>query len=162
MNVQQDSVVTISYTLMDDDGAVIDSSDNHGELAYLHGHENIVPGLERALEGKGPGDEVSVTVEPGEGYGERRDELVFSVPRDRMPADADLGQGMQFRAQSSDGSEMVVTLVEYTDDQVTLDGNHPLSGQTLHFDVAVRGVREATADEVAHGHVHDGPNAHHH
>ena len=159
MNVEKDSVVTIAYTLKNDQGEVLDSSDNHGELSYLHGHQNIVPGLEKALDGKSVGESVDTTVTPEEGYGDRRDDLVFSVPRDRLP-DEELELGMQFRAQSQDGQELVVNLIAIGDDDVTLDGNHPLAGQDLHFDVTVRGVRSATDEEISHGHVHDGSHDH--
>lgn len=161
MTVANDSVVTISYTLTDDDGTVIDSSGDNGDLSYLHGHHNIVPGLESALAGKEVGETIKTSVAPSEGYGERREDLVFEVPRDRLPADEELQNGMQFRAQSADGQEMVVTLVNVGDEQVTLDGNHPLSGQTLNFDVTIQGIRAATAEELEHGHVH-GPGGHHH
>lgn len=159
MTVDQDAVVTIAYTLKGDGGEVLDSSENHGDLSYLHGHQNIVPGLEKALAGKAVGDQVDTTVSPDEGYGERRDDLVFSVPRDRLP-DGELELGMQFRAQSQDGQELVVNLIEIGDEEVTLDGNHPLAGQDLHFDVTIRDIREATEEEISHGHVHDG--SHHH
>lgn len=161
MNIADNAVVTISYTLTDGDGTVIDSSEQHGDLAYLHGHQNIVPGLEKALTGKGVGEKVTTAVDPAEGYGERQEQLVFQVPRDRLPSDEELQLGMQFRAQSTEGQEMVVTLVELGDDEVTLDGNHPLAGQTLNFDVEVKEVRDASEEELAHGHVH-GPNGHEH
>jgi FKBP-type peptidyl-prolyl cis-trans isomerase SlyD len=159
MTVEKDAVVTIAYTLKNADGEVIDSSEDHGDLSYLHGHQNIVPGLEKALDGKSVGDAVDTTVSPEEGYGERRDELVFSVPRDRLP-EGELELGMQFRAQSQDGQELVVNLIEVGEDEVTLDGNHPLAGEDLHFDVKINGIREASEEEIAHGHVHDG--SHHH
>jgi FKBP-type peptidyl-prolyl cis-trans isomerase SlyD len=159
MEVAQDRVVTIAYTLKDDDGNVIDSSENHGDLAYVHGHQNIVEGLEDALAGKTEGDTVSTTVEPEKGYGDRHDQLVFSVPRSNMP-DGNLEVGMQFAAQDKEGNQQVVTLVDVADDEVKLDANHPLAGRTLHFDVTVNGVREATEEEVEHGHVHDGSNGH--
>lgn len=161
MNVQKDSVVTIDYELKDDSGEVLDSSDNNGELAYLHGHDNIVEGLEEALEGKEPGSSVETTVAPEKGYGEYTDSLVFSVSRDRLPEDADLELGMQFEARAQDGQRQIVTLTKIGDDEVTLDGNHPLAGQTLHFNVTVKDVRSATSEELEHGHVH-GPDGHEH
>jgi len=160
MEVGQDRVVTIAYTLKDDSGQVLDSSENHGDFAYLHGHQNIVEGLEDALEGKTVGDQVEAVVVPEKGYGTRNDQLVFSVPRSNMP-DGDLDVGMQFAAQDKEGNQQVVTLVEVADDQVKLDANHPLAGQTLHFDVTVNDVREANDEEVEHGHVHDPDNPHH-
>ncbi|MFW5776565.1 MAG: FKBP-type peptidyl-prolyl cis-trans isomerase [Spirochaetota bacterium] len=159
MEVAQDRVVKIAYTLKDDQGHVLDSSENHGDLAYVHGHQNIVEGLEDALEGKDVGETVSTTVEPDKGYGDRHDQLVFTVPRSNMP-DGDLEVGMQFAAQDKEGNQQVVTLVDIGDEEVKLDANHPLAGQTLHFDVTVNDVREATDEEVEHGHVHDGSQDH--
>lgn len=161
MTVDNNSVVTIAYTLRNEEGTVIDSSDQNGNISYLHGHQNIVPGLETALAGKTVGDEINTEIEPTDGYGERRDDLVFSVPRERMPQDEELSTGMQFRAQVAEGQELVVTLVDVADDQVTLDGNHPLAGEKLVFDVKVEDVREATPEEIEHGHVHDATGAHH-
>lgn len=161
MDIRNDSVVTIAYTLTDDGGNIIDSSQGQGDFAYLHGHENIVPGLEEALEGKSAGDRVSAAVEPEKAYGPRNEELVFSVPRSRMPDEVDLEVGMEFRAQSQDGQEMIVSVVGIEDDSVTLDGNHPLAGQRLNFEVDVKDVRAATPEEIDHGHVH-GPGGHHH
>ena len=159
MEVAQDRVVKIAYTLKDDEGTVLDSSENHGDLAYVHGHQNIVEGLEDALEGKDVGETVSTTVDPDKGYGDRHDQLVFTVPRSNMP-DGDLEVGMQFAAQDKEGNQQVVTLVDIGDEEVQLDANHPLAGQTLHFDVTVNDVREATDEEVERGHVHDGSEDH--
>jgi FKBP-type peptidyl-prolyl cis-trans isomerase SlyD len=159
MKVEENAVVTIAYTLKNGEGEVLDSSENNGDLSYLHGHQNIVPGLEKELAGKAVGEQVDTTVPPDEGYGERRDDLVFAVPRDRLP-EGELELGMQFRAQSQDGQELVVNLVGIEDDEVTLDGNHPLAGEDLHFDVTIQGVRDATEEEISHGHVHDGTHEH--
>lgn len=163
MNVQKDAVVKIDYELKDDSGEVLDSSQNNGELEYLHGHDNIVEGLEEALDGKGPGETVDAKVDPDKGYGQYSDSLVFDVGRDRLPEDAELELGMQFEARSQDGQRQVVTLTKIGDDQVTLDGNHPLAGQTLHFNVTVKDVRSATEEELNHGHVHgeDGEHGEH-
>ncbi len=160
MTIAENSVVTIAYTLRNDEGQVLDSSDENGSISYLHGHQNIVPGLENALAGKVVGDTVNAEIEPADGYGERREDLVFSVPRDRLPQEEELVEGMQFRAQVAEGQELIVTLVDVGDSEVTLDGNHPLAGEKLVFDVEVENVREATAEEIDHGHVHDG--THHH
>lgn len=154
MDIQNDAVVTIAYTLKDDDGQVLDSSEDHGDLSYLHGHQNIVPGLEEALEGKGPGESVQASVPPEKAYGVRDEQLLFQVPRERMPDGTELQVGMQFEAQTSSGERQIVTLADVGDEQVTLDANHPLAGQTLHFDVTVNDVREATSEELDHGHVH--------
>lgn len=162
MTIGNDTVVTIAYTLRNAEGTVIDSSEEHGSISYLHGHQNIVPGLENALAGKTVGEAVNAEVEPSEGYGERRDDLVFSVPRDRMPPDEELSEGMQFRAQVAEGQDLVVTLVDIKDEEITLDGNHPLAGEKLVFDVEVEDIREATPEELDHGHVHDGTHDHEH
>lgn len=160
MKVQKDAVVTIDYTLKNDEGEVLDSSKENGELSYLHGHQGIVEGLEEALEGKSKGDKVEATLDPEKAYGVRDERLLFDVGRDRMPDDVDLEIGMQFLAQGQDGSQRPVTVSAIGDDKVTLDGNHPLAGERLHFDVTVNNVREATDEEIDHGHVHDG--THHH
>ncbi len=160
MKVQKDAVVTIDYTLKNDEGEVLDSSKENGELSYLHGHQGIVEGLEEALEGKTEGDKVEATLDPEKAYGERDERLLFDVGRDRMPDDVDLEVGMQFLAQGQDGSQRPVTVSAIGDDKVTLDGNHPLAGERLHFDVTINGIREASDEEKDHGHVHDG--SHHH
>jgi len=156
MQVAKDTVVSIEYTLTDDDGDVIDSSVGHDPLAYIHGTGSIVPGLEAALEGKNAGDSVTVAVAPGEGYGEHDPELVHVAGRDQFPGVPDVKVGMQFRT----GSEQVVAV---EGDSVTLDANHPLAGVTLNFAVKIIAVRQATANEIAHGHPHgkDGTDHHH-
>lgn len=159
MDIEKDRVVTISYTLKSNDGDVLDSSGDNGDFAYLHGHENIVSGLEEALEGKSTGDSVSAVVSPEKGYGDRNDQLLFQVGKDRMP-DEELSVGMQFAAQDKEGNQQIVTLVDIGDDEVTLDANHPLAGETLHFDVTVSDVREASSEEIEHGHVHDPDHPH--
>jgi FKBP-type peptidyl-prolyl cis-trans isomerase SlyD len=160
MQIAQDKVVLIHYTLRNDSGEVIDSSSGGDALAYLHGQGNIIPGLEKALEGKQAGDRLSVKVEPAEGYGQRDAQLVQQVPR-RQFGGANVQPGMQFHAQTSQGQQRVVTVKSIVGDMVTVDGNHPLAGENLHFDVEVTDVRDATAEELEHGHVH-GPGGHHH
>ncbi|HUX51849.1 MAG TPA: peptidylprolyl isomerase [Spirochaetia bacterium] len=161
MKIEDKTVVTIDYTLTDDGGEVIDTSEGEEPLSYLHGAGNIVVGLERALEGKTSGDHLKVDVLPEDGYGAHDDELVFQIPKDRLPQDEPLEAGMQFHAETPDGNR-VLTLTGISDSEATLDGNHPLAGQTLHFEVHVRDVRKATAEELSHGHTHDGGDHHHH
>ncbi|MCA9271321.1 MAG: peptidylprolyl isomerase [Planctomycetales bacterium] len=162
MQIAKDKVVTLDYTLTDDDGQILDSSEGRGDFVYLHGASNIIPGLESALDGKSPGDACQVVVAPADAYGERVEELVHTVSRENFADIDDLEVGMQFRVGlAEDEDEMIMTVVEIGDDAVTLDGNHDLAGMTLHFDVAVRDVRDATAEEIDHGHVH-GPGGHHH
>jgi FKBP-type peptidyl-prolyl cis-trans isomerase SlyD len=162
MKIAKDTVVTIEYTLTDDDGDVIDSSAGRDPLSYVHGVGSLVPGLEAALEGRTAGDALTVAVAPAEGYGDHDPELVHVASRGQFAGIDDIEVGMRFQAKSDDET-MVVTVVAVEGDQVTLDANHPLAGVTLNFDVKVVGVRQATAVEVAHGHPHgaDG-NDHHH
>ena len=160
MAITPDSVVTIHYTLKDDDGAVIDSSASGEPLAYLHGHGNIVPGLERELTGRNVGDTVSVRVAPAEGYGEYDKNLVQSVPRRALRGIKDVQPGMHLHAQTEQGTR-TLTVTGVTGDMVTLDGNHPLAGKHLNFDIQIEVVRPATEEELSHGHVH-GPHGHHH
>ncbi len=160
MEITADRVVTIHYTLKDDKGAVIDSSSGGDPLAYIQGHGNLVAGLEKALEGKQDGNAVAVVVPPAEGYGVRDESLIQRVPKRSLQGSGEIKKGMQFQARTEDGMRLF-TVVAVMGDMVTLDGNHPLADQTLHFDVEVVGVREATAEELEHGHVH-GVGGHHH
>jgi len=159
MQIAKDSVVSIDYTLRSTVGEVLDSSQAGQPLTYLQGHSNIIPGLERALEGKNVGDAVSVTVPPEDAYGLRSDELVQSVPKNLFSGAAEVKAGMQFRAQTQAGPR-VVTVVGVEGETVTVDANHPLAGQTLKFDVTIVAVRAATEEELSHGHAH-GPDGHH-
>jgi FKBP-type peptidyl-prolyl cis-trans isomerase SlyD len=159
MQIANQAVVTIDYTLTDDQGAVLDSSNGEEPLTYIQGAGNIIPGLENALLGKSSGDALKVTVAPGDGYGERDEDLVQAVPRSQFP-EVSIEVGMRFQAQGSDGSS-VVTVVAIDESSVTVDANHPLAGMTLAFDVKVLEVRSATADELEHGHVH-GEGGHEH
>ena len=162
MHVAKDKIVSIDYTLKSNEGRVIDSSEGREPLTYLHGGGNIIPGLERHLEGKASGDNVKVSVPPEEGYGPRHDQLVQKVPKAAFQGAgvAEPQPGMQFRAEAN-GQSRVVTVVNVEPDGVTIDANHPLAGQTLHFDVTVRDVRDASNEELQHGHAH-GPGGHHH
>jgi FKBP-type peptidyl-prolyl cis-trans isomerase SlyD len=160
MQIAQHTVVTLNYTLTDEDGGIIDQS-QEGSFAYLHGASNIIPGLENALAGKRAGDQLQVSVEPAEGYGEHNDDLMQVVPRDAFPEGEVLEPGMQFHAQGPDGQPIVVTIAAVEGDEVTIDGNHPLAGTTLNFDVTVIEVRAATEEEKSHGHVH-GAHGHDH
>ena len=159
MQAKQDNVVSIHYVLRDTEGEIIDQSQEGQPLAYLHGHGNIVPGLEKAIEGHGEGDEVKATVEPEEGYGPYREELVQKVNREAFQGVDELAPGMSFRAES-DAGPMIVTIKSVDGDEVTVDGNHVLAGQTLNFTVNIADVRQATETEIEHGHVHDEHDAH--
>ncbi|MDT8448890.1 MAG: peptidylprolyl isomerase [Wenzhouxiangellaceae bacterium] len=150
MQATADTVVTIDYTLTGNDGEVIDTSDDRDPLAYLHGHGNIIPGLEKALEGKSEGDEVKVKVTPEQGYGPHRDELVQNVSMDAFAGIDKVEPGMKFNAESAQGP-LVVKVTEIDGDQVTIDANHELAGEELNFDVTVREVREASPQELQQG-----------
>lgn len=156
MPIADNDVVTIHYTLRDDADKVIDSSAGGEPLAYLHGHGNIVPGLEREIAGKSVGDRLRVRVPAVEGYGEYDRALVQKVPRRALKGIADLRVGLRLQA-----GHQAVTVTHIAGDMVTLDGNHPLAGQSLNFDVEITAVRAATEEELAHGHVH-GNGGHHH
>lgn len=160
MQIEQNSVVTLHYTLKDNDGNVIDQSDD-GSFLYLHGAMNIIPGLENALAGKSAGDEISVKVSPEEGYGEKDQQRIQEVPKEMFDSADEIKPGVQFHAQGPDGGAVVVTVVEVKDEAVVIDGNHALAGMDLNFEVKVVDVREASAEEIEHGHVH-GPGGHHH
>ena len=160
MQIEKHAVVTLAYTLKDANDRIIDQSDD-GSFCYLHGASNIIPGLENALTGKAAGDELTVSVPPEEGYGVRDAGKTQAVPREMFPVEEEIVPGMQFHAQGPDGHQLVVTVVKVEDNHVTVDGNHPLAGVQLNFDVKVLEVREATGEEITHGHVH-GPGGHHH
>lgn len=158
MQVGADKAVTIHYTLRDDAGEVLDSSEGRDPMTYLHGAGNIVPGLEQALDGKQVGDEIKVKVAPADGYGEHDEANVRNVPRRRLP-EGKIVPGMRLRLETEHGP-MIVVVTAVQGDYATIDGNHPLAGKTLHFEVKVVEVRDATAEERTHGHVH-GPGGHH-
>lgn len=161
MQIAANTAVSIDYTLTNDAGEVIDSSAGGAPLVYLHGAGNIIPGLERALEGKQSGDRLQVAVEPEDAYGEYSAELVATLNRSMFEGVDELEVGMQFHASAPDGSMQIVTIRDLDGDAVIVDGNHPLAGQRLNFDVTVVSVRDANAEEIAHGHIH-GEGGHHH
>ena len=160
MKIEKDKVVEINYTLKDKDGNVMDAS-NGQPLAYLHGHGNLIPGLEKELEGKEVGDKFTVTIPAAEAYGERNDALVQTgVPKEMFQGVDNLEVGMRFEAQTEQGMHSV-EITDINDEGVTVDGNHPLAGQDLTFDIEVMGVRDATEEELEHGHAH-GAGGHEH
>jgi FKBP-type peptidyl-prolyl cis-trans isomerase SlyD len=160
MLIAENCVVSIYYELTNDAGEVLDASTDGEPLTYLHGAHNIIPGLENQLLGKKAGDQLKVTVQPQDGYGEHSPNLVQEVPRNAFPEPDSLEVGMRFNAQSENGV-MSVVISQTGADTVTVDANHPLAGQVLHFAVTIDEVRAASAEELAHGHVH-GPHGHHH
>jgi FKBP-type peptidyl-prolyl cis-trans isomerase SlyD len=159
MQIQKDAVVSMHYTVKDAKGELIDSSEGQAPMAYLHGAGNIVEGLEQALEGKSVGDKIDVTLTPENAYGSYQPKLVQQVAR-KVFEGATVEVGQRFQVQTSQGPRMV-TVTEVKGDLITIDGNHPLAGQTLHFSVEIIEVRESTAEERDHGHVH-GEHGHQH
>ncbi len=153
MQIANNKVVSIDYTLTNDAGEVIDSSQGGEPLVYLHGAQNIIPGLESALEGKVAGTALQVAVEPADGYGEYNEELTQVVSSEMFQGVEKIEAGMQFQAETSEGIQ-VVRIAKVDGDHVTIDGNHPLAGERLNFDVSVKEVRDASEDELEHGHVH--------
>jgi FKBP-type peptidyl-prolyl cis-trans isomerase SlyD len=156
MQITKNKVAAIHYTLKDNKGTVLDSSDGRDPLLYLHGAGNLIAGMEEGLEGKSKGDKFSLKIEPARGYGEKDDGLVQKVPRSAFGAQ-EVKTGMRF----STGQGGVVTVTHVGLDSITVDGNHPLAGVELNFAVEVMEVRNATSEEISHGHVH-GPGGHHH
>jgi FKBP-type peptidyl-prolyl cis-trans isomerase SlyD len=159
--VGSNKVVTIHYTLRSDDGEVLDTSDGGEPLSYLHGAGNIVPGLEAQLEGRSEGDKLVAVVAPKDGYGERDPASRQSIPLAAFEG-VDVKAGMTLVVEDDDGEQMPLHIVAVHADHVEVDTEHPLAGATLHFTVEVVGVREATAEELLHGHVHGEGDHHHH
>ena len=159
--VADGTVVTINYTLKGPDGDVIDTSVDGEPLVYLHGAGNIVPGLERELGGKNVGDHVVAIVKPVDGYGERSNVEPQKVPLSAFPDDAGLEAGLEIIAQGPSGDSFPLWVVAVEDEHVLVDQNHPLAGVTLHFEVDITSIRDASENEIQHGHPH-GPGGHHH
>lgn len=160
MEIGKDTVVSIHYTLTDDDKKVLDSSEGREPLAYIHGYGYLIAGLESQLDGKSAGTKLDALVTPEEGYGLRDDTLVHKVPKANFKGDGDLTAGMQVKVESNNGPKVAV-VQSVIDEEVILDLNHPLSGMNLHFAVEIVSIREATKEELEHGHVH-GPGGHQH
>tara|TARA_R110002072_G_scaffold301164_1_gene480190 strand:+ start:50475 stop:50960 length:486 start_codon:yes stop_codon:yes gene_type:complete len=157
--IGKNAVVGINYTLTNDAGEVMDTSEGREPLVYLHGSNNLIPGLEKELEGKTQGQSFKVTIPPAEAYGESNPELVQTLPLEMFKGVENVEPGMGFTAQGPQGQQhIVVTAVN--GEEVTVDGNHPMAGKTLHFAVEIMSVREASQEEVDHGHVHDGSEHH--
>ena len=153
MVIADAKVVSIHYTLKNNDGELLDQSEEGEPLSYVHGTESIVPGLEAALAGKSAGDKLSVSVAPEQGYGLRSESLVQELPRDAFGEIDDIQEWMRFQSESENGTR-VISVTNVAADVITVDGNHPLAGETLNFDVEVDNVRDATTQEIEHGHVH--------
>ncbi len=154
MQISDKHVVSMNYTLKDDQGNVLDTSENRDPLKFIVGAGMIIPGLEKELQGKEKGDTLSVTLQPKDGYGEYDEAQMVDVPKTQFQEGIDIKAGMQVQAQNPEGGVQILTVKEIKGDNVTLDANHPLAGQTLHFDIQIDDVREATHEEVEHKHVH--------
>ena len=152
--IGENSVVSMHYKLTDNDGKVVDSSEGSKPLVYLHGAGNIVPGLEKALVGKGEGDALKVRVEPAEGYGETNPDGIKTIERAAFEGVESVEEGMTFEAKAPDGTPQSIVVKKVDGDQVTIDTNHPLAGVVLNFDIQIVSVRESTEEERTHGHVH--------
>jgi FKBP-type peptidyl-prolyl cis-trans isomerase SlyD len=161
MSISNNSVASIHYTLTDGEGKVIDSSQGQEPLAYLHGAGNIIPGLEKALAGKVVGDKFKVNIPAAEAYGVRDDNMVQELPSNMFSGIDKIEVGMEFHAETEHGLQ-VVTVTKVEGDTITIDGNHPLAGVDLTFDVEVADVRDATQEELDHGHAHGAGGHHHH
>ena len=161
MRVEQSKVVMMHYKLADKDGNTIDSSEGRDPLAYIHGIGALVPGLENELEGKVKGDKFQTVVQPEDAYGTRDEELVRVVPKSGFQGEEEMTLGMQVQIDTGDKGLAIATLTAIEGDDITLDLNHPLSDLELHFDIEITDIREATEEEIAHGHVH-GAGGHHH
>jgi FKBP-type peptidyl-prolyl cis-trans isomerase SlyD len=154
VKISKDTVVAIEYTIRNQDGEVVDTSEGRRPLEYIHGYKQIVPGVEEALAGMEAGRMMEIAVTPDEAYGARDPSAVLVLPRKAFPDGEELDAGSMFRAFRADGRPIVFSIIEANDDVVIVDANHPLAGQTLQVAVEVLSVREATDDEVEHGHVH--------
>jgi FKBP-type peptidyl-prolyl cis-trans isomerase SlyD len=160
MRIERGRVVTMHYTLRDESGSTVESSRGKDPLTFLHGYGQIIPGLERALDGNEAGHATTVTVAPRDAYGERDPRAVIRAERASFPKGMTIAPGVEVAAETPDG-ELSFVIVSIEGDEVVLDANHPMAGKTLTFDVEVLGVRAATAEEISHGHVH-GPGGHGH
>lgn len=159
MKIDKDRIVTIEYRLTDNEGNLLEESVADEEFAYLHGHDQLLEALEAELQGKEAGDTVQVSITPENGFGERDEEMMITVGRDKFPDEEELQEGLQVEAETDHGHQ-IFTIQSVDEENVTLDGNHPYAGYHLNFDVSVSAVREATPEELDHGHAHNGD--HHH
>ncbi|MBT7609021.1 MAG: peptidylprolyl isomerase [Bacteriovoracaceae bacterium] len=153
MKIVKDCVAAFHYKLTNDKTEVIDHSEGQGPLYYIQGHGHIIPGLETLMLDKVVGDKFSADIEAVDAYGERKEEMVQIVPRSQFEEPDSLQPGMQFNVETDMGP-MVLSISEVLEEEVKVDGNHPLAGERLHFDIEITEVRVATEEELTHGHVH--------
>jgi len=152
--VKKDRVVSLNFTLKDEQGELLDQSEGNEPLEYLHGSQDIIPGLEKALDGHKLGEKMKVVIPPADAYGDYEVSLVDEVSKDQFPNIDKIEPGMKFQTQLDDGAPMVIQVTAIEDDVVIVDGNHPLAGVTLVFDLEIAGIRKAKKEELSHGHVH--------
>jgi FKBP-type peptidyl-prolyl cis-trans isomerase SlyD len=152
--IKKGKVVEMHYSLKNNAGELIDSSEKKDPMPFLQGYGNIIPGLESALEGKKVGDELKISVEAKDAYGDVKPEAVQEIPKTALEGIEDLKVGMELKSQDEQGNAYIVRVEEIKDGSVLINGNHPLAGQTLHFVVKIESIREATEEELKHGHVH--------
>jgi FKBP-type peptidyl-prolyl cis-trans isomerase SlyD len=157
-NISKGKVVGFSYELKNSKGEILEKSDQ--PMEYLHGNNNIIIGLEKEMNGLKVGDSKLVKVKPVDGYGEYDKDLRFEVPRKNFPDDVNIQVGMEFQTETETGP-LVIVVKEVAKDKIVVDGNHPLAGQELHFDVKIESLRDATPQELTHGHVHHEGHDHH-
>ena len=160
MTIKKDAVVEMHYTLKNDAGEVIDSSKGKEPMSFIQGHGNIIPGLEKALEGMKVGETCDVSVTPEDAYGVHHEEGIQEIPKDALQSIENLEVGMELQSQDDQGNPFIVRVEKINEETVTVNANHPLAGETLHFNVSIENVREATKDELEHGHVHSGSCSH--
>lgn len=153
MIIEKNNVVAMDYTLKDDEGNIVDSSNGQQPLEFLCGYQNIIPGLEKALIGKAVGDSIKVSVAPNEAYGDYEPTLVQIVNKNQIDSDDKIEVGTHFQVDTEEGP-MIYTVIKVEGENITLDGNHPLAGQTLHFEVEIKAIRESSKEEQEHGHIH--------
>ncbi len=154
MTVAKDKVVSVIYTLTDDQGTLLDTNKGQEALDFIQGHGMMIPGFEKALEGAAEGQTLSFTVSPAEGYGESNDDFIIEVPRTAFPEDEEVQVGWQVTGTTPDGQMQAFRVLAVSDETIKLDANHPLAGKNLNFEVEIVGLRDATEQELAHGHVH--------
>ncbi len=160
MKITKNTVVSLEYTLKNNEGMVLDSSVGREPLVYLHGVGALIPGLENKLEGAETGAKMNIEIQPEEGYGKSNPDMIHIVPKSGFQGDDEMQEGMQVQVETENGP-LIATVTKIAGEDVTLDLNHPLADMILHFDVEIKDLREATADEISHGHAH-GPGGHHH
>jgi FKBP-type peptidyl-prolyl cis-trans isomerase SlyD len=160
MTVKKDAVVEMHYTLKNDAGEVVDSSKGQDPMPFIQGRGNIIPGLEKALEGMKVGDTCDVSVKPEDGYGVHHAEGIQEIPKEALQGIENLEIGMELQSQDEQGNPFIVRVEEIKDDAIIINANHPLAGETLHFNLSIESVREATVQELSHGHVHSSSCSH--